>query len=298
MMKKAFTTTLIAAAMTAAAATAVFADEAAKIEANGIKVEVPGEYKDLLTIQTEDLEVGTLIKVSETASVEAAKKQDPGADGAGWLFSITRVPEDKMKELRCGGMDGKEVFAEDDDMYYVFEHPTDVRFFREQYDNVEEDQAQWTVLNEWAAGEVRQNILRDNPELDAENYTNTVLDMFFARAAYDANTHFMIKSLDYGTMDPATCDENDFIEDLTEDVTFEEVTDEEAPDGEYFVMDFEDEGVRFDFFKAEGKENYIREVYKVGDEEFERLYKATFKDSDKTATGIMRAWCEYMKAAK
>lgn len=58
-------------------------------------------------------------------------------------------------------MDGMEVFAKDDDICYLYTHPTDVRFVRENYDDVEKDQQEWTKINEWAGQEVRQEIRFD-----------------------------------------------------------------------------------------------------------------------------------------
>ena len=88
------------------------------------------------------------------------------------------------------------------------------------------------------------------------------------------------------------CRQTDFLDEMTEDVSFEEVTDlsdAEQPDGEYIVMAFDDENVRFDFFLGEGLENYIREVKTTDDgEEVETLYRAIFEDPEESATGIMR----------
>ena len=293
MFKKVFTAVMAAAAMTAMAAGFAMAQENEKVEAKGLIVEIPAEYKDLVTVKTEDLDEDTLISVSETASIEAAEKSGEKHEGAGWLFDIVRMPEEKLEQLRCGGMDGMEVFAEDEDVFYLFCHPTDVRFVREQYEDIEEDMAQWGKLNEWASGEVRSAILQDNPQLEAKQFTNTSLDMHLAQAAFGKDVHYEIRFLGYDPMDPSALGEDDHIEDLTDDVTYEELFDQEAPDGEYIVMYFNDDDVRYDFFLAKDYDNYIREVRKIGDgEEYSTLYKATFEDNDKTSTGIMRAWLE------
>jgi rubrerythrin len=208
--------------------------------------------------------------------------------------------EEELKKFRCGDMSGMEVFAEDEDVYYVFNHPTDVRFVRENYDGegIEEEQEHWSMINEWANQEVRKEILANNPELDPESYTNTYLDMLLARAAYEPGTKYELRSLAYGPdpLYPATLSDNDFAEELAEDFTYEELPDAQAPDGEYEVLAFDVDGeeVRYDFFHASDSKNLIREVRKVGEEEYETLYQATAKDADdvdETTTDIMEEWC-------
>ncbi len=312
MMNKMMLGVALAAAVTALFSVNAMADEM-KVEAGGLTFEIPAEYKDLVTVETEGLNDDTLISVSETASIEAAKALGQDHEGAGWLFDISKVSEDELEQLRCGGMEGMEVFAkwdEGDDYYLIYNHPTDVRFVREQYENIDEDEKEWQMLNEWAFNDVRDSILKNNSILEPKTYGNTELDYYLARAAFQKDTKFEIRSLDLETLDPKTLQEDDFIEDLTDsDVSYEMVNEDVAIDGEYIVMAFEENGdkdaVRFDFFPlSKGNENYIREVRKVGDEEVTTIYKATFKDQDdddddvKTAGGIMLAWAEAIANAK
>ena len=284
-------------------ASAAFAEGTTKVDTNGIAFQVPEQLSDLVNVQTENLGEDTLVSVFEKASVEASEKLGENHDGAGWIFSITKVPEQKMKELRCGGMDGMDVFAEDDDFFYVYNHPTDVRIVREAQEDYQAGLEQWTMINEWAGQEVRQEILANNPDLDEEFFTNTSLDMHLAQAAFKPGTKFELRSLDFGAeaLDPAALKEDDFIEDLANDVTYEVLPDAQSPDGEYVVLAFDDNGeeVRYDFFKAEGARNLIRETRKVGDEEYTTIYQANFKDADdadKTTTGIVEEWCKEIAA--
>ena len=140
-------------------------------------------------------------------------------------------------------------------------------------------------------------ILSANPQLELDTCSNTELDMYLCRARYDG-MKYEIRSLDAGTFDPTIFGEDDYLEDLTEDVWYaevEEISDEERPDGEYIVMAFDEDNVRFDFFLGEGMENYIREVKTMDDgEEVETLYKASFKDPEESATGIMKEWIANM----
>ncbi len=177
--KKVTAAAIMTAAMAAFAATGVFAESVDKVDVEGVKFEIPAEFKDLLTVTTEGLEDGTLVSVSETASIEAAKANgspENQIESAGWLFSISRISEDEMKNIRCGMTDGQEIFAEGEDVYYVFNHPTDVRLIREQYDDIDEDLAQWSRLNEWANDAVCGEIVANNPELEEENHSYTELD--------------------------------------------------------------------------------------------------------------------------
>ena len=297
MYKKIMAGIALTAALTAIGAAAVSADGALKVNTRGIAFEIPEELSGLVTVDENDPDQNTIVSVYETASVEAAKAQGREDSGAGWIFSITAIPEARMRELRCGGMDGMSVFAEDEDLYYVYETPTDVRFVREQYEDIEEDQKQFTALNEWAGQEVRQEILANNPELDPEFFTNTELDMYLAQAAYKPGTNFVLKSLDLGPdpLDPSQLMEDDYLDELAEEAIYFNVTDEmTAPDGEYNVLSFNDGEVRFEFFKTTDPEekNLIREVRTVDGEEYTTLYLARFEDPEDTATDIMERWVQ------
>ena len=296
MTKKVLTAAIAAAAATAAitVSAAAYAGEANQVNVDGIAFEIPAEYSGLLTVRTDGLGEGELVSVSETASIEAAEANGETDHGAGWLFSISRVPEDELLQLRCGDMSGMEVFAEDDDMYYLYNHPTDVRMVRATNEEMTADMDQWTALNEWAAGDVRQEILEGNPELDAETFTNTTLDMLLARAAYKGDVQYEIRSLELGGESIDMTGRTDEIKDLADDATFEAVTDVETPDGEYIVVAFNDNGdeIRYDFFTAPEAANLIRETRTLGNEEFVCLYKATFEDPEETAYGEVHEWIE------
>lgn len=297
MKKKTMTCTILAATVTMLGAAGVFAQSTDRVEAQGIAFELPEEIRDLVTVRTDGLEADELVSVYETASLDAAAERGEEDTGAGWIFSISAIPEDRLRELRCGGMDGMEVFAEDEDVVYVFNHPTDVRMVRASNDEMNKGMDQWTMINEWASQEVRQEILANNPELDEEFYTNTDLDMHLAQAAYRPGTKFELRAVDYGPdpLDPAALGENDYIEDLAEDYTYEMRDDVEEPAGEYYVLAFDDDGeeVRFDFFKTSEDGNLVREVRQIGDEEYETYYQANAKDvdEDQSVTDVMAAWC-------
>ena len=295
-MKKTGLAFLCAALIASAASMGVFADDGTKVEAGGISFQIPAELADLVIVRTEGLNDQSLVEVYEKASVEAAKAMGEEYEGAGWLFGISRMPEEQVKELRCGSMDGMEIFAENDDTFLIYTHPTDVRMVRENTEEMTKDQEQWSELNRWASENVRQEILANNKEYESEFFTNTDLDIYLSRAAYGKDTSFVLRSLDFGELgdlDPKMIDEDDFIEDLAENYVYEYAADEEAPDGEYFVLYFADDDIRFDFFKAD--ENLIREVRTFDGEEYETLYRANAKEADDaqtSTTSIVKEWCQ------
>ena len=132
MLKRAFMTMAAAAAVTAALTFGAAAAENEKIQAGGLVFEIPAEYKDLVTVQTEGLQPDELIRVSETASIEAAKANGANNPGAGWLFTISRVSEEELEIMRCYSMDGMEVFAKNDvddgeDYYLIYNQSDDIR---------------------------------------------------------------------------------------------------------------------------------------------------------------------------
>ena len=121
--------------------------------------------------------------------------------------------------------------------------------------------------------------------------------MYLARARFEGEK-YELRSLDAGKIDPAGHDGDGALQALTEEVFYEEMYglgDEEKPDGEYIVMAFDEDNVRFDFFLGEGLENMIREVRTMDDgEEIETFFRANFKDTEKTSTGIMKEWIDHM----
>ena len=262
--------------------------EAAQIYENGgMKLLIPLEYDELLVIETPQNDPnGVLFSVSEKASIEAAKAQGDEYDGAGWLFSVARISEDAFHEAICYDMSGADVFAKDaDGQYYMYYHPTDVRLMREDYTD-KESIDQWTTLNEWAAT-VADTFITENPGLTAEKRGNTSLDMYLARIAYMDGVNYTVSATEYGPMDGSGFDASRYAERLTNGVAFEYADGEATPEGEYIVLSFPDDDIRFDFFRAEGKENYIRQVWS-GDNE--RLYKAVYADSSTKASVIMSEW--------
>lgn len=266
-------------------------------ENDGLTLFVPLEYDELLLTETpQDDESGLLFSVSERASVEAAKAADWDWDGAGWLFGIARVDEAARQELLCYDMSGRELFARDSDgQYYVFCHPTDVRYVREDNEAMARDQEQWSQLNEWAWSSVRESFLAENPGLVAVHFGNSELEMYLARLAYLPGMSYTVSTTQYGPLEPGEgFDAAPYLEPLMDGLTVE-AFDGEVPDGEYTVLAFPEDDVRFDFFPAESGQELVRRVTGDG---YEQLYRLSFEDETVRASEILQAWYDALAGGK
>ena len=268
--------------------------EAVTYENAGKKITVPAELADKISVSTpEKSEDSVLFEAYEIASVEADKALGNDGMGGGWLFSICTRTEEEFRRIICSDASGEEVIGSDaDGVYYVFYHPTDVRYVRESAEQMEKDQEDWTKACEWADS-VRTSFAADNG-ITAFSWSNTVVESYLARTCYDENAKYTISTLEFGPLEPSGVDAEKYFKLLTTDAVYE-LVEEEAPDGEYAVLTFPDDDIRFDFFFAEGGENYIRQVW--NNEENEELYKVTFADSEKKASAIMQEWYDEIAAA-
>ena len=264
-------------------------------ENGGFRLLIPKAYDDLLATEiVKDRKDGVLYRVSEKASIDAAKHLSYGTRGAGWIFSIGRVDEGRRRELLRGDMSGAEIFARDaNGQCYVYYHPTDVRYMRENNEAMKRDQAQWTMLNEWAWSSVRTDFIREN-DLETAAYDNSEVAIAIARAAYKPEFRYTVSTTQYGPIEPKNFDAAPYAELLLQNAVYER-TDAEAPDGEYVVLAFPDEGLRYDFFKLKDHENYVREVRPDGTE---TLYKAIFFYGSARASAVMQDWYDAMMAPK
>lgn len=251
----------------------------------GLDLSIPEELVDRLVIETpENSERGFLFTVSEKASIEAAKENGETWEGAGRLFSIGRVDEERYHDMLCGDMSGVEVFAKDNEgFWYMYYHPTDVRLVRKDYSFIEKDMMEWGELCSWADS-MKAKVIEDNG-LTPETHSNSMLDIYLARMLYRGYEKYTVSTTEYGPVGPNGIKAADYIEPLVNGVKYEAIYDGEAPDGEYVVLNFPEDDIRFDFFLAEGNENIIRQVWYNG--ELEMLYKAVFEDESLEAAEIM-----------
>ena len=278
-----------AATAEAAQPTEETAAEPAIYENDGMKMTVPGEFADKVIVTIpESKEDGVLFTVSEKASVEAAKAQGYSEeDGMGWLFAIGRDSEEVVKRMLCDDMSGQDVFAIDaDGQYYIYYHPTDVRYNRETPEQMEADQDQWSAACEWADS-MKAAFIAENEGLTAVSYDNSTPAIFIARAALAEDANYTISTTEFGPMAPNGVDGVPYFEKLVKNAKFEYEDIEEGPDGEYVVLSFPDENVRFDFFTAD--KTLVRQVVTDGEEEYSYYFRATLAD-DLQATDVMQEW--------
>jgi len=253
-------------------------------ENGGLFLEIQPKYNDLITVETpRDDEKGVLFTVSETASLEAGKH-----DGAGWLFSIGKISEEELHRMLCGDMSGARVFAKDDEGdFYVYYHPTDVRFERATVDEMKRDSAQWTMLCQWAES-VPDSLTEDN-WLEYASFSNSEVDIAVARAAYMEDGNVTLSTTEFGPVQIAGVDGTPYAEYVMQG-WFSYADAQEAPDGEYVVLNFPDKDYRVDFFFAPG--DYARVV--SGDRE--TVFQAMWYDDSVSYAEAMQNW--YYAAAE
>ncbi len=269
------------------------AEEGLVLENGGLRLTVPAETAPLLLTETpQDDKDGVLFTVCEQASVDAAKDNGENYDGAGWLFSIRTVDADTLHEMLCWDMSGAEVIAEDGNgTYYLFCHPTDVRFYRHSTEEMTADQEQWSALNEWAVS-VKESFPAENG-LTEVSFGNTDMDMAMARTMYDPDAVYTISTTQFGPLEPAGVDAAEYALRLLENVRYEYVDGAEAPDGEYVVLAFPEEDVRYDFYPTVDGQSWVRRV--SGD--WEELYLAVYEDAAYAPGEVMQAWYDAIAAA-
>lgn len=303
-VKKMICSMILAAAMIVPMAWIVSADadNVIKYENDGLILNIPEEYDDLLIVDTpEESHDDILFAVCEKASVEAAKENGyKEEDGLGFIFSISRMPEDMVQEMMCEDMSGCEVFATDQEgRYYLYNHPTDVRI--EFAKDADRDAAmeQWGMLNEWAWENVRKDFVSENEGLTEKPFSNTTFNITLARIAYRDFKDYTISTLEFGPLDPKEVDPAPFIARL--DGVKLTKTDDEFPDGEYTVLGVPEEGRRYDISVNADGEDFIREVISFegsDSEDVEIVYKAELPDdSSETVTKVMQDWYQALAEA-
>ena len=247
-------------------------------ENGGLTLEVQPEYNALITVKTPVNDMnGILFEVSETASLEVG-----GFDGAGWLFSIGKVSVEKLHEMLCYEMSGSRVIARDGNGgYYMLYHPTDVRYVRADTEEMIRDQAQWSMLCEWA-GTVSDSFVEKNG-LEPASFGNSEIDMAVARAAWMGSTAATLSTTEYGPVEIRGADGTPYAEFVLQS-GFYEVDPGQTPDGEYVVLNFPEENLRLDFFRAPG--SFVRIV----SDDRETLYQAMIYDESVSIAEAMQGW--------
>lgn len=273
--------------------TATQTAEAKVYENKNYKITVPAELADKITVETPaDNDDGVIFDCYETKSVEAAKGTDHENLSPGWLFAIALRDEASTRQILSSDYPGQAPIAKaEDGTYFIYNHPTDVRYERATPEEMEKDQDEWTAACEWADS-VRKSFAADNG-LTKIYYNDTQIEADLARAAFDENAKYTISTTEFGPLEPKDVDPVAFYERLTNGATYESIdlAENEVPDGEYVVLAFPEGNIRYDFFLAEGQENIIRQVVGAeGEEQYNYFYKVTFEDGTSKASEIMNEW--------
>ena len=235
-------------------------DDSSVYVKDGLKLAVPNEFYNLVLVGMGSPLFGddNLFSVREIASMEAGERSHPGEDwGEGALFGIGRMSEDEVHDLLSGYLNNEQVFARDaENNYYVLYRPSDVRFFRENMENIADspDIQIWSEMNDWAAS--IPELFTELNGLEAWNHGGSEAEMMLYRIAYRDDTFFMLNSLDYGELYPESPEPSAaFAKELLDGTSFEYCDESETPDGEYYVIDFPNDSLRLDFFKGA---DYVR----------------------------------------
>lgn len=258
-------------------------------ENNGLRLEIKPKYNDLITVETpEDDANGILFSVFETASREA-----DDFEGVGWLFSIGTVGEDELHRMLCNDMSGAEPIAKDSDgNYYIYYHPTDVRYARATTEEMQRDADQWSMLCEWA--DTVRDAFTDQNGLESVSYGNTELDMYLARAAWQKDANCYLGTTEFMDVDADLVDGTPYAEYVMHgyfgEIQPEDLPDEEYLSGENLVLGFPEEDLFIHFFPVDGV--YVR--IDRGDEE--TFYQAAWWDDDISYYEAMLGW--YYAAAE
>ncbi len=253
-------------------------------ENGGLRMEILPKYNELVTVEVPgDSSDGTLFFVSETASLEADSSK-----GSGWLFAVQKVDETTMHGMLTQDMSGARVFARDGNGgFYVYRHPTDVRYARKSTEEMQRDARQWTMLCEWASG--MPELLTQMNGLESVSFGNSDIEIYIAQAAWKPDAGATLSMAEYGPVNLRGTDGTPYAEFMMQGI-FMEADPGEMPDGQYAVLEFPEQDVRADFFFAPG--NYVR----LTERGRETLYQAGWYDEDIPFSEAMRGW--YYAAAE
>lgn len=255
---------------------------------DGYILVVPTKYDELLLINTAPKREKGLFSVAEKASVQAGKALMANYEGIGWLFDIGQVNRGQLENMLIYDMSGVEVFAQDrQDNYYVFYHPTDVRYMRENNEVMARDAWQWEMLTKWAYNEVCPDFILDNHGLTPVAYDNSVVGIYLAQAAYKPDAYYTISSTKVRPMERGNFNPAPYVEKLIKNAKYERVEIEGTPDGDFVILHFPAEAASLNFFLTDGNQNLVRVVYADGRAE---LYRGHFEDTTVLTSDVMEEW--------
>ena len=139
---------------------------------DGLILNIPEEFWDKVEVTTEESDeegYGRIFRVVEKASAEAALNDGyKEEDGFGWVFSIERMSPEEAQQLVDDDISGALPFALDyRGLFYVLRFPTDVRFYRSNDAEWDQDLPIYEGLYEWTT-QVPDTFVKDNDRLTRE----------------------------------------------------------------------------------------------------------------------------------
>ncbi len=281
------------AAVKAAAETVQQVQGDCSYEHDGYRLRMPQEFDKLLLTETKFQEGNRLFSASEKASIAAAQKEYADYSGAGWLFAISKVSEAELQQMLCEDMSGRTLFARDDKgSYYIFEHPTDVRYMRETSAAMQRDQEQWSHLCAWAWSSVRKDFIEDNPGLSSMTADNSNIGIYLANVSYRPDMKYSLGKKDGAALPGEGVRALPFGEKLIYGNTYEMVKGNMHPRGDYVKLSLPKENTELYFFRRKG-ETYVLEKRKGL---HNKLYKAIPVEEHAEAMTVMQEWYDAVAA--
>lgn len=111
-----------------------------------------------------------------------------GSGLTGWLASFAVYSEEEYRERVAGDMSGVTLFGWSGNAWYALLQPTDLTFEKG-------DLAEFEEIQEWFWRDGISEFLKERPGITPVKQTNTLVDIYLARAAYG---HFGEPEVEYG----------------------------------------------------------------------------------------------------
>lgn len=263
-------------------------------ESMGWRVSIPYAYDTRLVTEMPLGTDGTFFVVSEKASRDAAKKRKEPVEGAGWLFSLGVVSEAKLHEILCGEMAGAVLFAQDNrGDYFIYYHPTDVRYVREDGWRMQKDQEKWSELNAWAWSEVRDSFIGLNAGMEKLTADNTDVGISLAQIMYRPGTEYkIIKDGVAVAAPPSGFSAVPYGVKLLYGAFYEMQQKKKIPEGDCVSLELPKAGVRFDFAAGKDGKVFVREV-RQGSKPL--VYQAVYENTTINPLDVLSAWQRAMQ---
>ena len=254
----------------------------------GWRVSVPYGFDNRLVTEMPMGADGTFFVVSEKASIEAARKKGHDIEGVGWIFSLGMVSEARLHEILCGDMSGAELFAKDNSgNYFIYYHPTDVRYVRSDAWRMEKDQEKWSELNAWAWTDVRESFVGLNSGITKLTADNSDVGICIAKTMYESGTEYTISQNGKKTAPAKSFSAVPYGEKLLYGVSYEMLRKKTFPNDGYVSLDLPKEGIRLDFYTDGSGRTFVREV-RQGSKDL--VYEAVFEDESIRPMAVLSSW--------